>query len=338
VRKERIVNDEQNREQPAQKGGGDSVGRSFARGRVSNAALVEEASAGFWKLAQQTPNDIQVVDVARVLHSVCKIMRSPDSRVRDTRPAQEGVSDAASLVEDAGLLLWKRAQQPPIDPVVVGAARVLHALWLMLRAHDPSAQREMRVIEKRCMGYRDERQSDTLREAGKGNDLDKLRRTAFRDLWCEEELPPREGLDRHRSLGILLSLTNHVLQWARVAEDNDGPKVEDPSALAALVFTYGVRILFPHIYAARLPPRDSPEKTKGEIAECACSIVEAWDHGEKKARMRIVYGLEKFGVPRPVTHGWLRGVKIVKSPPGKREHVRDRRGKFRRRRRTPTAG
>lgn len=245
-----------------------------------------------------------------------------------TWPARVDVSDD-KVVEDAGCLLWKRAQQRPDDALLVGAARVLHAVWVMLRARDDRAYRTMLALEKLCIKDREERQID----AGEAINLDsdEQRPSIERDGWCEGELPPRANLDRHRNLAALLQLTD--LFWEMEFRESPDKPGRHSLTLSVRFFISAVKSLFPNV--VRTAPRDLDREEK---------IGKAWQRTVGRAfgngarpdpGLLVVDGLEVFGVPRARVHNWLKGVNDEQAP-RKRAQERDGRGRFGRHVDTPT--
>ena len=105
-------------------------------------------------------------------------------------PMLKDKSDA-KVIEEAGTLLWMRALQNPDDTLLVGAVRVMHALWVMIRARDDRARSAMLELEKLCIDYRDARYLDTEEERARTTDPAEKDKLGWRDRWSMSELPPR---------------------------------------------------------------------------------------------------------------------------------------------------
>lgn len=245
-----------------------------------------------------------------------------------TWPMRVDVSDD-KVVEEAGSLLWKRAQQRPDDVLLVGAARVLHAVWSMLRDRDDLASKSMLSLEKLCIKHREDRPIDAGEEINL--DSDEQRRLSGHDGWCQGELPPRAKLDRHRNLALLLELTD--LFWTMEVRESPDKPGRHSLLLSARFFVSAIRSLFPNV--ARAAPSDLGREKK--IAKAwERTVVRAYRKGARPdPELLVVDGIEAFGVPRARVHNWLKGVKGEKTP-REREQVRDRRGRFGSRGETPT--
>jgi hypothetical protein len=231
----------------------------------------------------------------------------------------------AKVIEEAGALLWLRAGQKPDDSLLVGAARVMRALWLMIRVRDVRACNAMLALEKLCIEYRAARYADVEKETNP----DEQRKLDRGGRWPSTELPSRARLDRHRNLGTLLELTE-LFQGMRVRTNPEPPEVERV-ILAAKLFIEAVAKLLPHIAAA---PRDAARKR---------TIAAAWlrrahrghrQVSELDPELMLVDGLVAFGVPRGRVHNWLKGVPRDR-PPRDQSQTRDGHGRYVRKQPTP---
>lgn len=97
------------------------------------------------------------------------------------------------------------------DPMVIGAARICHAMWVALRARDPMATSAMEEMERRAMSYTIHREADTMALAEAAVDGNDRRKILARDVWSGTSLPPRAGMDRHRALADLVAFTKRLV-------------------------------------------------------------------------------------------------------------------------------
>lgn len=253
---------------------------------------------------------------------------------QDSEQARKDVTHD-TLVYEAASILWKRALESK-DDLLIGAAHVLHAVWIMLRTRGKHAQETMVQLEKLSDEYRAEHQHEVLEGMSKPDDLDELKRLTFCDLLSLEELPPRAGLDRRRNIATLVRLTDSL--WQEPVEHKSNlpgapaaPIAEQDLVRAASLFVYMVRMLFPDI--ATIAGHD--------IDSFAKKIAEAWERREKRVHQKnkkidpellVVDGLEVLGVKRGDVHNWLKRSARENTTgganPEKREQERDTRGRF----------
>lgn len=210
-----------------------------------------------------------------------EVQGPPSARRVVTWPMREGVSDAA-VVDEAGGLLWKRAQRDPRNHLVAGAARVLHALSAILRTGDRRAQQFLSALERLCLEY------DPDDRAG--------------GHWSTTALPPRAKLDRARNLRVVVELAELLRRGVSVAGG-------EPS------ISIGAEFLLKAI--CRLFPQHAIPAVK--VPAASQRVVERWERRAKRTgssgdvadidpELLAVDAFAVLDVPGPIVHNWLKGI------------------------------
>lgn len=243
-------------------------------------------------------------------------------------PTLRDKSDAR-VIEEAGTLLWFRTRERPEDELLVGSARVLHALWVMIRARDERASKAMLGLEKLCIEYSDRRAEDTEAEREKTTDPEVKRKLWWVDRWSGQGLPPRAGLDRHRNLSCLVEVADNLRRIQVAGVPDSSPEIR--VGIAANFFVTAVMQLFPQLVK---DTTDNGRVRRISLAWTNRSLRTRRPFEDLDPELMVVDGLGVLGVPRGKVHNWLKGVPMEREPS---ENAPDRStdGRFSRKRTMP---
>jgi hypothetical protein len=244
----------------------------------------------------------------------------------------DGHSCYADQLKKIGPFLWKRAQHNPNDDILIGSARVLHAVWLMLRSCDARAYETMSRLEEVCIEYRHGRRLDSLAAIARPNELDEYKRLAAEESWCHGELPPRAALDRNQVMKGLLTYTEGLCdalkrKYASLLREDSGKLRAErgPIFAAAGAFAGFAPALLPTI----------GETNSSNLLERSAKIAERWrrrwedadpEKPPQPSRL-LVDALVGLGMARKDVEDWIKPLR-PKPTRGRRSPRRDQKGRF----------